>query len=127
MHEARDGVVKHVGQVEAIEVPAGTATVHQVLIGPEDEAHNFFLRRFTMGEGGSMPLHTNRVEHEQYVLSGAARVRIGNRVHEVRAGNALFIPAGVPHSYEVVEPPFDFLCIVPAQPDAIALVEPTDG
>jgi quercetin dioxygenase-like cupin family protein len=122
---SRSGVVKHEGDVEQIEVAAGTATVRRVLIGPDDEAHNFFLRRFTMGEGGAMPLHTNRVEHEQYVLSGAARVRIGEKVHEVRAGDALFIPAGVPHSYQVTEPPFDFLCIVPAQPDAVALIEPT--
>lgn len=71
-----------------------------------------------------MPLHTNAVEHEQYVLAGRARITVGAQVHEVAAGHTLFIPAGVPHSYEVVEAPFEFLCIVPNAPDRIELVGP---
>jgi quercetin dioxygenase-like cupin family protein len=44
-------------------------------------------------------------------------------VHEVAADHTLFIPAGVPHSYEVVEAPFEFICVVPAVPDQVTLVE----
>ena len=43
---------------------------------------------------------------------------------EVGADDALFIPAGVPHSYDVIEGPFEFLCIVPNAPDRIMLQEP---
>jgi quercetin dioxygenase-like cupin family protein len=63
-----------------------------------------------------------QVEHEQYVLAGRARVSIGDRVHEVTAGEVLYIPAGTPHSYQVVEAPFEFLCMVPNRPDRIDLV-----
>ncbi|NKB87622.1 MAG: cupin domain-containing protein [Acidobacteria bacterium] len=84
---------------------------------------NFAMRRFVMGEGGGMPLHTNLVEHEQYVLSGRGRVRIGDETHEVKANDAVYIPAGVAHSYDVVEAPFAFLCVVPNAPDRIDLVE----
>lgn len=103
-------------------VKAGRHTRMQVLVGPAHGAPNFVLRRFIMEPGGGMPLHTNDVEHEQYVLKGRARIRIGDAVHEVAAGHTLYIPAGAPHSYDVVEGPFEFLCIVPNRPDQVHLV-----
>jgi quercetin dioxygenase-like cupin family protein len=80
------------------------------------------MRRFVMGEGGGMPRHTNTVEHEQYVLRGRARITTGDRVHEVASGDVLYIPAGMPHSYEVVEAPFEFLCLVPNLPDKLEIL-----
>ncbi|HLE85816.1 MAG TPA: AraC family ligand binding domain-containing protein, partial [Thermoanaerobaculia bacterium] len=44
-------------------------------------------------------------------------------VHEVAPGDVLYIPAGTPHSYEVVEGPFEFLCMVPNREDRIEIVE----
>ena len=114
--------VKRSEKVEARPVVAGTATAVQVLVGPADGAPNFALRRFVMGAGGGMPRHTNRVEHEQYVLAGRARVTVGDAEHEVSAGHALYIPAGTPHSYRVLEAPFEFLCIVPNAPDEIEIL-----
>ncbi len=105
-------------------VAAGSATETQVLLGPEDGAPNFAMRRFIMGAGGGMPRHTNRVEHEQFVLKGRARVGIGDRVFEVGPEDVLYIPADTPHFYEVLEAPFEFLCMVPNQPDRIELVGP---
>ena len=118
-----EGVVKRSEAVELNEVPAGTATETQLLLGPGDGTPNFAMRRFVMGTGGGMPRHTNTVEHEQYVLKGKARVGIGDRVHEVAAGSVLYIPAGTPHFYEVVEAPFEFLCMVPNAPDRIEILE----
>lgn len=105
------------------DVKSGTDTRMQVLVGPDTGAPNFALRRFHMGAGGGMPLHTNEVEHEQYVLRGRARIRIGDAVHEVAPDTTLYIPAGVPHSYEVLEAPFEFLCVVPNRSDQIRLVD----
>jgi quercetin dioxygenase-like cupin family protein len=122
--EASVAAVKRADEVEAKPVAAGTATAVQVLVGPVDGAPNFALRRFVMGAGGGMPRHTNRVEHEQYVLAGRAVVTVGDARHEVSAGHALYIPAGTPHSYRVLEAPFEFLCIVPNAPDQIEIVEP---
>jgi quercetin dioxygenase-like cupin family protein len=116
-------IVKPADAVERRTVAAGTATETQVLIGAGDGAPNFAMRRFTMGEGGGMPRHTNRVEHEQYVLRGRARIGIGDAVHEVGAGDVLYIPAGTPHSYQVVEAPFEFLCMVPNAPDEIEILD----
>ena len=120
--ETQKPAVKRSEAVAAKKVAAGTATEVQVLVGPADGAPNFALRRFVMGEGGGMPLHTNLVEHEQFVLRGRAKITVSERVHEVAAGHALYIPAGVPHSYQVVEAPFEFLCVVPNAPDRIEIL-----
>jgi quercetin dioxygenase-like cupin family protein len=117
------GVVRRVDQVDRRAVAAGTATETQVLLGPTEGVPHFFLRRFVMGEGGGMPRHTNTVEHEQYVLRGRARIRIGDETHDVGPGHVLYIPAGTPHSYAVVEAPFEFLCIVPNAPDRIEILD----
>lgn len=118
----RNGLVRSADSVTGTKVSAGRETVTQVLLGPDDGMPHFAMRRFVMGAGGGMPRHTNSVEHEQYVLCGRARVRIGDAVHEVERGNVLYIPAGAPHSYEVVEAPFEFLCIVPNAEDRIEIV-----
>ena len=116
-------VVKRAVEVPGKAVSAGRATEVQVLLGPDDGAPHFAMRRFVMGEGGGMPRHTNTVEHEQYVLRGRARVSAGDQVHEVAGGDVLYIPAGMPHSYEVVEAPFEFLCLVPNLPDKLEILE----
>lgn len=108
-------------------VPAGSKTSIQVLI-PPDHAPHFAMRCFTIEPGGGMPNHTNTVEHEQYVLGGEAEVGIGEQIHHVRQGDVVFIPAGVPHWYTTLgEVPFQFLCLVPNQPDTIELVEDSGG
>jgi quercetin dioxygenase-like cupin family protein len=118
-----EGVVKRAEAVALKEAKDGVATEMQVLIGPEDGAPNFAMRRFVMGSGGGIPSHTNRVEHEQYVLRGRAEVTIGEKAQEVRAGNVLFIPAGAPHSYRVLEAPFEFLCVVPNAADKLQMTK----
>jgi quercetin dioxygenase-like cupin family protein len=117
-------VVKRSAAIPAQEVPAGRSTQVQVLLGPGDGAPNFAMRRFVMGEEGGMPLHTNAVEHEQYVLRGRARITVGEREHEVGAGDVLYIPAGTPHAYRVLEAPFEFLCMVPNAPDRLEVLAP---
>lgn len=118
-----EAVVKSAGSVPAEVVGAGTGTRMQVLVGPAEGAPNFVLRRFVMEEGGGIPSHTNLVEHEQYVLKGRARIRIADTEHRVGPDDSLYIPAGVPHSYEVEEGPFEFICVVPNRRDEIRVLD----
>jgi quercetin dioxygenase-like cupin family protein len=109
--------------IEAQTVQGGTKTSMQVLIGA-DTAPNFAMRCFKMAPGGGMPKHTNAVEHEQYVLQGQAKIGIGDKEYEVKSGDIVFIPAGMPHWYEAVgEEEFQFLCLVPNQADKIVILE----
>ena len=115
--------LKHANEMPAKVVGAGRDTTMQVLIG-SDEGPNFAMRRFIMEPGGGMPLHTNAVEHEQYVLRGKGRVVIGEETLEVQRDDVVYIPAGVPHSYDSIgDEPFEFICVVPNRPDEIRLVD----
>ena len=115
--------IKQFSDVPPQKVEAGVKTTIQVLISP-DEAPNFAMRRFVMQPGGSMPRHTNAVEHEQLVLNGRARIGIGDEVYEVKKDTVVFIPAGVPHWYQTLgDEPFEFLCMVPNKPDTITILE----
>jgi quercetin dioxygenase-like cupin family protein len=114
--------VKHVAEVEAKKVAAGEQTTIQVLIS-SGEGPNFAMRRFVMQPGGGMPLHTNTVEHEQYVLTGRARIGIDGDDFFVQQGDVVFIPEGVPHYYQNIgDDPFEFLCMIPNKPDEIKIV-----
>ena len=114
--------VKHLDSIKKDRVTAGKDTYIQVLISP-DEAPNFAMRKFIIEPGGRMPEHTNAVEHEQFVLKGRAKVRIGDKTVEVKQNDVVFIPAGVPHWYEPVgSESFEFLCMVPNKEDKIEIV-----
>ena len=114
--------IKKITDANMVEVKAGTKTTMQVLISPE-EGPNFAMRRFVIQPGGSIPNHTNEIEHEQFVLGGRARVGIGDEVYEVEKDTVLFIPAGVPHWYETLgDEPYEFLCSVPNKPDKIEIL-----
>ena len=116
--------VKHADDVEAKDVLAGKDTRIQVLISSQ-EGPNFALRRFIMQKGGGMPRHTNTVEHEQYVLKGQATITVGEETHHVQAGDVVFIPEGIVHSYQNTgEETFEFLCISPNKEDRITVVDP---
>ena len=115
--------VKHVSSIEPSEVKDGTGVSKKILVSP-DEAPNFAMRLFTIQPGGKMPKHTNLVEHEQYVLNGSAKVGIGDEVFDVHKGDIVFMPAGEPHWYKNDgEEVFEFLCLVPNQPDKTTILE----
>jgi len=115
--------VKHATDVQANNVAAGKDTTIQVLISAQ-EGPNFALRKFSMKPGGGMPLHTNTVEHEQYVLRGHAKIGIADQLYEVKAGDVVFIPEGVPHFYENIgDEQFEFLCVIPNKEDKITIVD----
>ncbi len=105
-------------------VAAGKGTKRQVLLGPNEGATTCAMRKFVMDPGGGMPLHTNTVEHLQYVLSGEAEIRIGTETIRVRAGDTVHIPAEVPHAYRVTsKEEFAFLCVIPNAPDKAVILE----
>jgi quercetin dioxygenase-like cupin family protein len=116
-------IVRRAADVAQEPVSAGVGTTRQVLIGA-DEGPHFAMRRFIMQPGGGIPVHTNTVEHEQYVLRGQATMTIGDASFEVKAGDVVYIPAGTPHSYKVQGgEAFEFLCMVPNLPDRMELLE----
>ena len=117
-------LIRRANDVEYDTVDAADGLRKGVLVGPDDDAPTFALRRFVLEAGATVPEHTNEVEHEQYVLEGEYVVGIGGEEHTVSAGDSLFIPAGVVHWYRNEgDAPGAFLCAVPNGDDEIQLVE----
>ena len=115
--------VKRMDSSTAETVQSGVGVTKKVLISHE-EAPNFAMRCFEIQPGGSMPNHTNQVEHEQFVLSGSAKIGIGEEIVEVKKDDIVFIPADVPHWYRNSgDEPFKFLCLVPNKPDVTKILK----
>ncbi|HEY9203185.1 MAG TPA: cupin domain-containing protein [Sulfurimonas sp.] len=114
---------KEINSIEAMPQKAGEGVSMKMLLSP-DESPNFAMRNFIIEAGGHMPLHTNSVEHEQYVLSGRALVQIGDESFEAKAGDVLLIPAGLSHSYKTLgDEAYSFLCLVPKGEDCITIIK----
>ena len=108
-------VVKPAETVKPQKVDGAVKTEIAWLVDRHDGAPNFEMRRFTIEPGGSIPKHYHPdIEHEQYVLKGRYKVGIGDKVHEVKVGDSVFIPKGTLHWYRNTgRGNAEFLCIVP--------------
>ena len=120
------GKVVHYSSVKAEPVSPDMATATRIrwLIGPSDEPPLFYMRMFEVDPGGHINAHFHPWEHEIYVLEGSGRVRIGGRIHEVRAGYVVFIPPNVEHEYWAGDEGLRFLCMIPKEPTAEKRDEP---
>lgn len=114
--------IQSLKDIPAHELEAGEKASMQMLISPT-MAPNFAMRKFVIKKGGSMPYHTNKVEHEQFVLKGSAKVILDGKEYIAKKDDILFIPAKMAHSYEVLgDEDYEFLCLVPNKEDAIQMV-----
>ena len=117
-------LVKRADEVSYEAVSAAEGLRKGVLVGEDDGAPTFALRRFTLDPGARVPPHTNEIEHQQHVLKGEYVVGIDGHEHAVEAGDSLLIPAGVPHWYRNdADNQGAFICGVPNGDDEIELVD----
>jgi quercetin dioxygenase-like cupin family protein len=86
-----------------------------VLVGPEQGAPNFITRRFLLAPGARIPAHRHpTIEHEQVMVRGEMVLGMGDQVRTVRAGDAMYLPAGCAHWYENRgAEEAEFLCVIP--------------
>lgn len=116
---------KSLSEIPSTPLQAGEGASMQMLISPEVAPH-FAMRKFIIKKEGHMPFHTNTVEHEQYILKGKARVQLGEESFIAVKDDIIFVPAGVPHSYQVIgDEDYEFLCLVPNSADTIEMVKVT--
>ena len=122
--EPVEPTIRRADEIDYEDVPAAVGMRKGVLIGDEQAAPNFKIRRFEIDAGAEVPKHTNAVEHEQYVLEGEYTVGIEDEEYTVSAGDSLLIPAGVVHWYRNEgDTPGAFLCAVPNGDDEIRLAD----
>ena len=64
---------------------------------------NTLLTEFRLQGGNTLPAHHHPQEQTGYLISGHLRLRIGDREHDVRPGDAWCIPANVEHQATILE------------------------
>ena len=88
----------------------------RILIGPNQGAPNFVVRRFTIGVGGHSPYHTHPWEHGVYVLAGTGEVRHADGATPVESGDFAYVPPMDEHQFvNTGDGPFEFVCVVPPE------------
>jgi mannose-6-phosphate isomerase-like protein (cupin superfamily) len=79
-----------------------------------------FCLRDWRGSGPAV-LHVHHEDDEAWhVLAGALRFRFADRTVEAQLGTTVFVPAGVPHTYESLEGARYLLILTPRLRDLIA-------
>jgi len=125
------GAVIAPGQAPLAPVARARGARMAVLVGPQQGAPGFMTRRFTLAPEGRIPAHRHpTIEHEQVVIRGEMVLTMDGTDHMVRAGDAVFIPAGCAHAYSNVGPEeVEFICVIPqtAGYDTEWLEEPPEG
>ncbi len=102
-------------RLEPVTTPDAKSVQMVVLLGPEQGAPRFAMRRFVLAAGGHTPRHQHDFEHEVYIIRGRGTVWTSSLGETcVGAGDALFIPANEPHQFLNHSPlTLEFLCMVP--------------
>lgn len=85
-------------EVEPFDRGNGVVTVPYVGVWNCEE------NRITTGQthfagGTGLPLHSHNVEESVLILEGLATAQIGEETYDLEAGQATWVPAGVPHRF----------------------------
>jgi quercetin dioxygenase-like cupin family protein len=93
-----DSMILHSDTIEPFDRGSGVRTIP--LVGKwncETSTVTTGITVFVPGTG--IPLHTHNVEETVLILEGEATVQIGEATHDLAAGDATWVPTGVPHRF----------------------------
>ena len=100
---------------EKVRDPEAKDVFIRVLIGPEDRAENFHMRRFRVLPGGHTPYHAHDWEHEVYILSGRGELTTAEGATPFQAGDFVFVDPNLEHNFKNDgDEELVFLCLIPA-------------
>jgi quercetin dioxygenase-like cupin family protein len=84
------------------------------LIGPAEGAPHYRVRYFQVPAGGRTARERHPHDHGVVIVSGRARVTLGDEVHELGEGDVVYVAGDELHCFEAVgEEPLGFLCVAP--------------
>ncbi len=87
----------------------------RVIIGHDDGADNFCMRRFDLGPDGHTPRHAHAWEHEIFFHAGEGEVLHAGEWTRVAPGDAVVVPGGEEHQIRNAgDCALTFICLVPA-------------
>ena len=97
--------------------PDLAGVIKHELIGTRDGARNYTIRHFHVPAGGRTARESHLHDHGVIILSGTARVTLGDEVHQLAEGDVVYVRGGELHCFEAAGPdPLGFVCVVPPRP-----------
>ena len=66
------------------------------------ETGTLSLGLYVLPAGDEDPQQPHTEDEIYYVVSGAARIRVGNEDREVKAGSVIFVETGTPHRFHSI-------------------------
>ena len=97
--EAVRAIVLGPEEGETVDNPAGGGLTYKARAEQTAGAVTVWESTAAPGEGPPRHLHRNEDEF-MYVLDGTLRFRLGEAVHTAPAGSFVFIPRGLPHTWQ---------------------------
>jgi quercetin dioxygenase-like cupin family protein len=93
--------------------------IRSVLAGETGEKTAFHVRYFEIAPGGHTTLEKHVHEHVVIVLRGRGEVQLGDEVHSLCFGDAIYVAPNEVHQLRnsFADEPFGFLCMVDAVRD----------
>ena len=93
-------------------ITADGSSIRELAGLPSGNAANQSLAEATVPPGGETQAHFHRVTEEIYLFTaGSGRMRLGEEEREVRAGDTVVIPPGMPHKlWASADAPLVLLC-----------------
>ncbi len=89
---------------------------HQ-LIGEAEGARQYRVRYFEVPPGGRTARERHPHDHGVVIVSGRARVTLGEQTHEVGEGDAVYVAGEELHCFEALgDQPLGFVCVVGPRP-----------
>ena len=92
-------IVMGPGEGQTVDNPAGGGLTYKARGGETEGALTVWESTAAPGEGPPLHVHSNEDEF-MYVLAGRLRFRLGESDHTAPAGSFVFIPRGVPHTWQ---------------------------
>ncbi len=108
--------LNHFEEIEqqAVEMPGAQGCQVRWLVGKSDGAENFSMRQFDVAVDGYTPKHSHPYEHEVFVLDGQGTVLEGEKVHQIKSGDVIYVCPDEVHQFKNTgDTPLRFLCLIP--------------
>jgi quercetin dioxygenase-like cupin family protein len=85
----------------SIKLGGPTPSIIDVKIsGSDTEGDMAFFEQTLLSKGANVPLHVHPDQDEYfYVLEGTYRFRVGDELHQLEAGDSIFLPRNIPHAW----------------------------
>ena len=82
-------------------------------ISRQDESNNMEIRYFELQPGATSNFESHNYEHAVLVLRGQGSIRLGDQVHPIQFGDAIFVESDQIHQFRAADnDALGFMCAV---------------